>query len=248
MIFSPKNQRQRNRWLRIAAKFPNYFLDYQDGQVYFPTAGWLASRHLIEQTNAIKQHIEKVSWTGDEWLLKHKRGGDKADVVILATGAQIPPTAMPELVDIIPGLALSVNLKNPTSQVVTGNTSIFPPINNRSTISGLYDRELSEISQHHIDILLQDIETPDKIFSADIGLRATTKDRLPLCGAIPEWSKLNAPNQVGLYLLQGLGSHGATTARLCAEHITNLITQEPSSLGITMQKALEPKRFIGREA
>ena len=143
-------------------------------RVYFPTAGWLASRDLIEQTNAIKQHIEKVSWTGDEWLLKHKKGWDKADVVILATGAQIPPTAMPELVDIIPGLALSVNLKNPISQVVTGNTSIFPPINNLSTISGLYDRDLNEISQNHIDMLLQDIETSETILSADIGLRATT--------------------------------------------------------------------------
>lgn len=248
IIFSPKNQKQRNRWLRIAAKFPNNFLDYQDGQVYFPTAGWLASRDLVEQTNAIKQHIEKVSWTGDEWLLQHKRGGDKVDVVILANGAQIAPVAMPALVDVIPGLSLSVNLKNPTSQVITGTTSIFPPINNLSTISGLYDRDLNEISQNHIDMLLQDIETSETILSADIGLRATTKDRLPLCGAVPEWSKPNAPNQVGLYLLQGLGSHGATTARLCAEYITNLIIQEPSSLGISMQKALEPKRFIGREA
>ena len=78
-------------------------------------------------------------------------------------------------------------------------------------------------------------------------MRATTKDRLPLCGPVPEWCKPNALNPVGLYILQGLGSHGATTARLCAEHIANLITQEVPALGISIQKALNPKRFIQRD-
>lgn len=247
IIFTLKNQRQRNRWLKIAAKFPDYFLDYQDGQIYFPTAGWLASRDLIGQTNAIKQRIEKVSWTGDGWLLQYNGGGEKADAVVLATGAQLPPITVPALIDIIPGLALSVDLKDSPAQVVTGNASIFPPINNVSTISGLYDLNLEKVSQNHIDRLLKDIKTPYTLLTADIGMRATTKDRLPLCGPVPEWCKPNALNPVGLYILQGLGSHGATTARLCAEHIANLITQEVPALGISMQKALNPKRFIQRD-
>ena len=203
IIFSLKNQRQRNRWLKIAAKFPDYFLDYQDGQIYFPTAGWLASRDLIGQTNAIKQRIEKISWTGDGWLLQYNGGGEKADAVVLATGAQLPPITMPALIDIIPGLALSVDLKDSPAQVVTGNASIFPPINNVSTISGLYDLNLEKVSQDHIDRLLKDIKTPYTLLTTDIGMRATTKDRLPLCGPVPEWCKPNTMNPVGLYILQG---------------------------------------------
>ncbi|MAI40876.1 MAG: tRNA (5-methylaminomethyl-2-thiouridine)(34)-methyltransferase MnmD [Candidatus Azotimanducaceae bacterium] len=248
IIFSPKNEKERDRWTKISAKFPDDFLFYRNNRVCFPSAGWLASRKLLEDTPATNQHIKKISWTSEGWLLTHKNGCFIADAVILANGAQISPISMPSIVDVIPGLVLSVHLKNPISQVTTGHSSIFPPLNNCSTVSGLYDRDLATVTEYHINELLGDIEISHEILSADIGYRSTTRDRLPLCGVVPSWSDPNEPDQAGLYLLQGLGSHGATTARLCAEYITTLITQEPSVLGISMQKALEPKRFLLRNS
>lgn len=68
------------------------------------------------------------------------------------------------------------------------------------------------------------------------GVRATTPDRLPLCGEI-------AP---GLYVLGGLGSRGFTFAPLLGEHLAAMITGAASPLPGDLAATLSPVRFAAR--
>lgn len=65
-------------------------------------------------------------------------------------------------------------------------------------------------------------------------VRATTRDRLPVAGAVE-----GAP---GLYVLGGLGSRGFCLAPLLAEHLTALILDLPSPLPAAFAERLSPSR------
>ncbi len=66
------------------------------------------------------------------------------------------------------------------------------------------------------------------------GLRAVTRDRMPLAGAVP--------GQPGLYILGGLGSRGFTTAPLLAEHLASRLAGAPSPLPLDLQRLVDPSR------
>lgn len=63
-------------------------------------------------------------------------------------------------------------------------------------------------------------------------VRATTPDRLPLCG---EWTP-------GLFVLTGLGSRGFCVAPLLGEHLAARLTGRPSPLPADAARRLEPRR------
>lgn len=73
---------------------------------------------------------------------------------------------------------------------------------------------------------------------ARASLRAATRDRLPLAGAIPD--------QPGVYILSGLGGRGFTTAPLLAEHVAALAMGAPSPLPRDLAAAVDPGRFAER--
>lgn len=81
---------------------------------------------------------------------------------------------------------------------------------------------------------------PDAAEAAEAGprgrraaIRATTPDRLPLCGP------LDAP---GLYVLGGLGSRGFCLAPLLGEHLAAVICDAPSPLPRAYAERLDPGR------
>ncbi|MCZ8085746.1 MAG: tRNA (5-methylaminomethyl-2-thiouridine)(34)-methyltransferase MnmD [Brevundimonas sp.] len=65
-------------------------------------------------------------------------------------------------------------------------------------------------------------------------VRATTPDRLPLCGEVP-----GAP---GLWVLGGLGSRGFCVAPLLAEHVAARLTGVPSPLPTDLAARVAPDR------
>lgn len=95
------------------------------------------------------------------------------------------------------------------------------------------------------------------------GIRSTSPDHLPLAGALPDVVKqqqqywdlykalpdshypdpIDSPN---IYLLNGLGSRGLTTAPLLAEIIACQICDEPFPLPAAVLNALNPNRFLIR--
>jgi tRNA 5-methylaminomethyl-2-thiouridine biosynthesis bifunctional protein len=68
---------------------------------------------------------------------------------------------------------------------------------------------------------------------ARAAIRATTADRLPVCGDLGG----------GLYGLGGLGSRGFCVAPLLAEHLAALIAGAPSPLPAAFAARLSPRRF-----
>ncbi len=95
-------------------------------------------------------------------------------------------------------------------------------------------------------------------------IRTASPDYFPVCGLLPkedDFLSTYAPlrknananiletgsYQPNLYICTGLGSRGMTYAPLCAEIITDLITQGPLSLPRTIVQNLNPARFIIRD-
>lgn len=75
--------------------------------------------------------------------------------------------------------------------------------------------------------------------SSRASVRAATRDRLPLAGAVPE--------RPGLFILAGLGSRGFCTAPLLAEHVAALALAEPSPLPDDLAAVVDPARFAERD-
>ena len=76
---------------------------------------------------------------------------------------------------------------------------------------------------------------------AHVGTRATTKDFMPLAGAVEA-----APP--GLFVLTGLGSRGYCLAPLLAEHVASVVLGLPSPVPREGAALVEPGRFARREA
>lgn len=74
---------------------------------------------------------------------------------------------------------------------------------------------------------------------AHTGIRATTRDYLPLAGEVP--------GSAGLFVLGGLGSRGFTLAPLLAEHVAATALGVPSPLPRALAQIVDPARFAARE-
>ena len=71
--------------------------------------------------------------------------------------------------------------------------------------------------------------------SARAAVRATTRDRLPVCGPVP--------GREGLHVIGGLGSRGFCVAPLLGAHVAALIAGSPSPLPSDMARRLEAARL-----
>ncbi|MGI9170352.1 MAG: FAD-dependent oxidoreductase, partial [Caulobacteraceae bacterium] len=79
----------------------------------------------------------------------------------------------------------------------------------------------------------------DARLEAHTAIRATTRDYLPLAGAL-------GAAQPGLLVLSGLGSRGFTLAPLLGEHLAALIVGAASPLPRDLAALVEPARFARR--
>jgi tRNA 5-methylaminomethyl-2-thiouridine biosynthesis bifunctional protein len=94
-------------------------------------------------------------------------------------------------------------------------------------------------------------------------IRATTADRLPLAGPLPDidaymvcnaglaegkkrFDAQPAPQLSGLYALGGLGARGFSTAPLCAEIVVSTALGEPLPVDLASWEAVQPTRFAIR--
>jgi tRNA 5-methylaminomethyl-2-thiouridine biosynthesis bifunctional protein len=96
--------------------------------------------------------------------------------------------------------------------------------------------------------------SPDRL-SGRVGWRWVSDDRLPLVGAVPGSSmgaRLDQPRMVprvpGLYLFTALGSRGITWSALGAQVLASWVTGGPSPVEASLLDALDPARFIARDA
>lgn len=97
------------------------------------------------------------------------------------------------------------------------------------------------------------------------GVRCASLDRLPLVGAVPDLTALQAwmlaagsrrgrlplaecPRLPGMYLMTALGSRGLSLAHWCAERLARHIAGEPDDAEPDLVRALDPARFAWKQA
>jgi|FLOH01.1.fsa_nt_gi tRNA 5-methylaminomethyl-2-thiouridine biosynthesis bifunctional protein len=273
----------KERLRRINDFFPDSFahltpsvLDPTVDSLFFPTAGWLSaieafSDTLTRITLRSSTHVAGLQRINNTWHMVDAAGQviTTADTVIIATGANTLPQTQPLNLNSNRGQALQVqrNTGRSIETVISGPVSIFPAdAEGRQTVSGTHQRNSSSSATTSADTaeLLARLQRflPGEVAStsAHAGVRAASRDRLPVVGPIPDWSALEnwcrqraraqpafTAYQPGLYLCTAMGSHGATHAPLCGEHLARIINHEPAALNPEWRDFLGVERFMIRD-
>lgn len=247
-------------------------LPVRDPGAIYHTAGWLdlelAFGEVLAGPNVrTGSRVEDLKATNDGWQLIDNAGKVmmEAEDVIIATGEASMPILSFLPLSTVRGQ--SIVLRIPSSQqpksILAGPVTLFPPKDGLCTLSATYEPDSTDLSVRQADTealleklgrLLPDLEY--KIQCSMVGLRSVPRDRMPVVGQVPDPEALAAwkaqrhrrgtrfhAHLDGLYVCGGFGSHGATHAKLCAEHLTAQICGEPSPLGREWSRLLAPERF-----
>ena len=110
---------------------------------------------------------------------------------------------------------------------------------------------------------LQKVLEKAQVIKAHAAIRATTADHLPICGPLIDQTQFKADYQDlhhgrhwqqyppakalgNLYVLNGLGSRGFTSAPFLAQYLYAMIVAEPLPLEADLCKIIHPNRFLYR--
>ena len=156
--------------------------------------------------------------------------------------------------------------------VVTGERSLLPPLGHQRTLSASY-----RAAAEGMDLRPEDDEKnlaayrklfpsakQPQIIGSQLAVRASTPDRLPLVGPVPDIGAMRtrfaalsrnarqpfkAPGCYyrGLYISAAHGSSGLCTTPICAEYLASLISSECLPLNQPGMNLLNPVRFVIRE-
>lgn len=189
------------------------------------------------------------------------------DAVVIASGHRFDELCAGLPLEPVRGQSVTGTLSSQLRAVVGGPVSVVPLSGNgdRVVMGGTYDKRDVSLDARPIETeqLVQKLsESLDTGFSAGpawTGIRATTRDRQPIAGPLPDWRALDRwCSEEGLgdftgwvpgcYVCTGLGSHGATWAPLLGEHVARLILEEPGCLGAAWAGRIGPARFRLRDA
>jgi len=197
-----------------------------------------------------RARVEALAWSGSAWRLLGDDGAvlDDADVVCLAGGMDCARLAPGLPLHPVRGQAsLAVDMAWSRAALFGGYVI---PTRTGILFGATHDRGDTDIrprAEDHVRNLdavaaaFPDLAAAlsSRSLGAWTGIRATTRDYLPLAGVAPGAEQ-------GLYVLSGLGSRGFTLAPLLAEHIAALSTSTPSPLPRALAAIVDPSRFEQR--
>ncbi len=260
-----RTEEETIRLKEIAAVFPDSLIESRKDGAFFHQAGWLSFGDINQQLAPEPKMANIVQYQRSSenrgWTCLDDQGTAIASTnhLILATGFN--RTLLPEQLQVraIRGQAVDVGT-NDLQHVINSLVTIFPTVNGRSIISGTYeniddDRVRDEETQSLISTAGQYVDLDGSQARPWTGIRAVSRDRLPVIGEAPDWRSVEQVNrtsalkhfQSGLHYCTAFASRGATHARLCAEHTVSRLLGEPSALGLEEQQLLSPARFVIRD-
>jgi tRNA 5-methylaminomethyl-2-thiouridine biosynthesis bifunctional protein len=219
--------------------------------------------------------VSAMERAGDGWLLRGENGRAlmKVDAVVLACGAALKAFE--------PAAFLPITLSR--GQIEWGRASPPPhALTKGAYVAPLEGGVLFGATFDNTDGVeipsAQDVDrgrnlealaklAPEIAASVDpatlqsrAALRATTPDRAPIAGALPDadaWLTANAgvthgqapvaqPAHPGVYVIGGLGARGLTLAPLLGEEIAAQTCGDPPILSTGALNAIDPARFLHR--
>lgn len=255
--------------------------------LYQPRAGYLnpvdfchyLARDITVKTSTAITGLEK---TNSGWrLYQQDKEAGCHDIVVLANShglQQLFPQDWLELealrgqITQAPTTDISTNLKC----VICHDGYITPAQNSTHIIGATFQKEPYSTTdlrpadqQENLDKLSTNIPCLDlpnpKELTGRAAWRASTPDKLPVIGAIPDFEKFKetyahwrhgkkkerdlnkgAPYIDGMFIATGFGAHGMTSAPLAGAIISALITGAPLPVPKTVLENIVPQRFILR--
>ncbi len=262
-----RTEEESERLHKISAMFPDTMIErLRDDSVLFRRAGWfeLGTLKSALAHTQLAFHAETLRAIDNGWQCTNASlEAIETNHVILTTGAD--RSLLPSTLQIrtIGGQAISI----PTTHqgaVINGKVTVFPAVEGKSVVSGTYERGseieptaeasryLRQTAGEFVDI---DVDALEPRTVPWTGVRAVSRDRLPIIGPAPAWDSLSEINRVsaarqiqpGLHYCSAFGSRGATHARLFAEQVVSKLLNEPSAIGLAEQRLLSPARFVIRD-
>jgi tRNA 5-methylaminomethyl-2-thiouridine biosynthesis bifunctional protein len=246
----PASERDVGRFARIAGQplwAPGALIPEEDGALAMTGA---LTVHPAAILNAWLDGVERLNWrvseiraASDGWRVVGSEGqATEVDHVVMAAGWGTAALAPWLALSPVRGQADWVEGAQPTAEAWGGYVAptrdgfLFGATHDRGDIGtearpADTERNLATLGTRAPT--LADLAAKGR-GEARAAVRATTRDRLPVAGAVPDRN--------GLFVLGGLGSRGFCLSPLLAEHIAALISGSPSPLPQAVAARVSPAR------
>jgi tRNA 5-methylaminomethyl-2-thiouridine biosynthesis bifunctional protein len=256
----------------------DWFTRASNGAAFHPRAGLVRPRAAIERmlrgvTLMLESRVRTLERACDGWILRapDNRALLKADAVILACGAALTQFEAAQFLPIIISHGqIEWGLAHAPAHAITRG-SYVAPFDNGVLFGATFDKApAGEADARTRNIAALTKLAPGIAASLDLTTlhsrraeRATTPDRLPIAGLLPDASAWLAqyaalahggkietqtppPAHAGVYVIGGLGARGLALAPMLGERIASEICNEPMPLSRAALDAIHPARFLHR--
>lgn len=250
VIQHPAMERDIVRFARVADQAlwePGSMTAQADGSLDMAAALTVRPQAILkawlEGVELVPVQVEDLTPKSSGWSIRMANGKAlEADAVVIAAGWGVSRLLGELAVRPIRGQADWVEADRPRAQAWGGYVAptadgfLFGATHDRGDMAtdvrvGDRERNLATLAGWLPDLAERARKAPVHSRAA---VRATTRDRLPLAGAVP--------GRPGLFVLGGLGSRGFCLAPLLAEHVAALVLDRPSPLPSGIARRIDPGR------
>ncbi len=254
---------------------------------YLSLGGWLSPAELC---HAYLQHpnielrcnakVQRLERDGQAWHVYAKDAelacaptvviANSISATQLEQSAPLPIVPIRGQVSYLQATAGTVNIAG----VICAQSYISPAFDGLHSVGASYSKNVSDLAlsenEHRQNIegiaphLTHGTIDADAITGGRVSVRATTGDRMPIVGPVPDFAAFeiqysalgqrerkhpntHMPYVNGLYVSVGHGSHGLSNAPLCGEYLASIIANELLPLQSKALECIHPGRFFLRE-
>ncbi len=250
-----------------------------NGGWWFPDSGWvqppsLCRANLAAQAERIRCHfgrkVVRLVRDGADWLALDEAGETiaRAPEVILANGVGIRELPQAAALPVISARGqvslLQAEAASPPHVVVCRQGYVSPAVDGLRCAGASFgvgdDDPAIRRADHILNMGKLEGILPGYTAALNVaelrgrvGFRPASPDRLPMVGALPAVTALEAPCKLdeiprhpGLWAISGFGSRGLVFAALMGETLASLLDGEPLPVEHDLWEALDPARFLLR--
>ncbi len=261
---------------------------FDGGAQYLPLGGYLNPAQLchayLQHPNIrieLNSKVTDLCQQGERWQVnygEHTSNTATSDAVVIANSYSATALSQTAALPIVPIRGqVSYLADNPQSaklhSVVCGRSYIAPSWQGLHSVGASYSKNISDLAlsekehRENLEGIAQHLAsaqlTEAAITGGRVSIRATSTDRMPMVGPVPDFERLQAlyqglgqtqrknPNRcvpmlAGLYVSVSHGSHGLCNTPLAGEYLASLIANELLPVQEAVIKSLHPARFALR--